>query len=143
ACDLRRRADMHACTVSADRRDLGRDRAFGHDDMCGDAACARRQCERRTVIAGGMRRHAARGDVIGQGPHRIAGAAELECADALEVFTLERDRATGAWSEMNNANRFANSAGPKMPARLCKLVSAPCRRPCSCGSTWCVASDCA
>ena len=84
-----RRAVVQGGAVGFDRGELGRHRAFGHDDVAGDAARARRQRQRRAVVAGGMRDHAARGLVVGQRPHRVARAAELEGARALQVLGLE------------------------------------------------------
>src|SRR5690242_16123468 len=42
---------------------------------------------------------------------------------------------------IDQANTWANRYGPKMPAKLPSEVLAPCRRPCSDGSTWRVMID--
>ena len=87
----RRRAVVQGGAVGLNRGELGFHRALGHDHVAGDAARARRQRERRAVVAGGVRDHAARGLVVGHRPHCVARAAELERARALQVLGLEGD----------------------------------------------------
>jgi len=77
--------------VALDRRELGFHRARGHDHVGGNAAGVCGQGERRPVVAGRVRDHAARGSVRIQRPHRVAGAAELERPGALQVFALEEE----------------------------------------------------
>src|SRR5688572_3409380 len=75
--------------VGLDRDQLRAHRAFGHDHVAGNAAIARRQRQRRAMVARGVGDHATCRRRIGQRPYRIAGAAELEGADALQVLGLE------------------------------------------------------
>ena len=67
-------------------------RALGHHHDRLDAAQPAGHRDRCAMVAGTLGRHAARGDGIGQGEHRVAGATELECARALEVLALEMQR---------------------------------------------------
>src|SRR5690606_22351494 len=90
-----RRAAVQDRAVALDGRQFRRDRAFGHDHVAGDAAGPRRQRQRRAVVARGVRDHAARGLRVGQRPHRVARAAELEGTGALQRFGLEMQFAAG------------------------------------------------
>ncbi|KAG1165971.1 hypothetical protein G6F35_018466 [Rhizopus arrhizus] len=47
------------------------------------------------MIAGGMGDHAGTGAIGIERPHRVAGTTELECAAALQVLGLERQRCAG------------------------------------------------
>ena len=51
-------------------------------------------------------------------------------------------RCRGARLPMNQAKVWLNTNGPMMVATLPRLVMAPCKRPCSPGSTWRVMMDC-
>ena len=85
----RRSAAMQGRATGFDRRELGTHRAFGHDHVRGNAARACGQRERGAMVARRMRDDAARGGGGVERPHRIAGAAELERARALQVLALE------------------------------------------------------
>ena len=70
-------------------------RVVRHHDVRRDAAPSRRVRERRAVVAGGVRDHAARGDVVGQREHGVAGAARLERAHLLQVLALDEEARAG------------------------------------------------
>ena len=90
-----RRATMQGGAVTADRGELGFDRALGHDDVAGDATGARGQRQRAAMVAGGMGDHATRGAGVVQRPDGVARAAELERTGALQRFALEVQFAAG------------------------------------------------
>ena len=90
-----RRADMNGRPERLDARNFHGDRAFRNHDVRSDAARARRKRNGRTMIAGRVCDNAACGHIVGQRPHRVARAAELERADALEIFALENDLTAG------------------------------------------------
>ena len=89
ACGQGRRTAMNMRAGGFDQRQLGAHRALGHHHVRGDAAIARGPGQRGAVVAGRVRQHAARGGGGVQRPDRIAGAAELEGAAALQMFGLE------------------------------------------------------
>ena len=84
-----RRAAVQDRAVVSDRGELGLHRAFRHHHVAGNAAALCGQRQRGAMVAGSMGDHAARGGGLVQRPHRIAGAAELERADPLQVFAFE------------------------------------------------------
>src|SRR5690606_18752328 len=73
--------------ISLDRRLLCERSALRHDDRCRNSAARGGIAQRLTVIAGGMRRHMS--DCLRHGEYRIAGAACLEGAGALEILAFE------------------------------------------------------
>jgi hypothetical protein len=86
---------VHVGAIGFDRGELHGVGAFGHHHVCRDAAFAGGQGQRRAVVAGGMRDDAAGGGIGVERLHGIAGAAELEGADALQVFALEMQLRAG------------------------------------------------
>ena len=88
-------AGMHGGAVTLDGSHLGRDRAFRHHHVAGDAAGPRRQRQRGAMVARRMGDHAGARFRFGQRPDRVAGATELERAHALQVFGLEMELGTG------------------------------------------------
>ena len=81
--------------MAGDVGQLGRHCTFGHHHVAGNATGARGQGQGGAVVAGGMGDHAGAGAIGIQRPHRIAGAAELECATALQMLGLERQLRAG------------------------------------------------
>ena len=81
----------HFGAVFARRRDLGCRRVEGHDDDGGRAQQVRRERYALRVVAARKGHHAAgpRAGVELRDP--VIGAAELERAHALQVFTLQKD----------------------------------------------------
>src|SRR5690606_10624561 len=73
------------------------------DHVAGNAALARGQRQGGAVVAGGVGDHAAGGGFGIQRRHRVAGAAELERAAALQVFGLQEQGAAGQCVERARA----------------------------------------
>lgn len=60
----------------------------GHDDVGGDAGQLRGQRQRQRVVARRVRDHTAASLLLAQRLHRIAGAAEFECAPVRTISLL-------------------------------------------------------
>ncbi len=94
---------------------LGRDRAFRHHHVARNAAGARRQRQRGAVVAGRMGNHAGTGAIGIQRPHRVAGAAEFECAAALQVLGLEGQLRAGQRIERARAQHRGHAGVRRDP----------------------------
>ena len=97
------RAAVQRRAIGFDRGQLAGHGAFGHHDVAGNPTGARGQGQRGAVVARGVGHHAACGMGLVEGKHRVAGAAELERARALQVFGLEIQLAAGLLVDRGHA----------------------------------------
>ncbi len=81
-------------TVAGDRVFLHRRGIVWHDDIGRDAAHFRSQSQRLGMVPGGMRADSAGRLFVAERKYRIGGAAELEGAHLLHVFTFEKNLGT-------------------------------------------------
>ena len=93
-------------------------------DTPADAAQARRECDRRAVITGGMRRHPPLCVCIGEGKDRIASAAKLKGANFLQVFAFEKQVSSGDVIEtLTSQNRRPMTIRLDATCRLLNVIN--------------------